>query len=415
VAERQRGSVNGEKGAPTSRGGREVRVALGARAYSVVVEAGALERIGAIVTGLLPDIRRAFVVVDEGLPAQTTARATASLEQAGLAASTRTIRPSEHGKSLQTLGGLLAELTRLKHERREPVIALGGGIVGDVAGFAAGVYRRGVPVVQCPTTLLAMVDASVGGKTGINIDVGGAGGGAPGREDLKKNMAGVFHQPVTVVADVSVLSSLPDRHFRSGLAECVKHALVGADWGEPGLWDWTLANLGPILAREPGTLVELVARNVSVKAAVVKSDEREEADSATGGRALLNLGHTFAHAIETIPHLSPDGDARNAPLQHGEAVALGLVAACRAAELMNPALKRDRLGEVVVAALEKIGLPTRIAGLPPTERVVEAMGHDKKVSGGLLRLVLPSSLGRARVVESPPPSAVTGAIDSIRA
>lgn len=384
---------------------------LGTRAYSVLIEPGALRRLGEIVAKLLPSAARAFVVADEGLPAEAGPNAVTSLKNAGLAAIIRSLRPSERVKSLETVGALLVDLTRSKHERGEPVIALGGGIVGDVAGFAAGVYRRGVPVVQCPTTLLAMVDASVGGKTGVNVDIGGA----TGTEDLKKNMAGVFHQPIAVVADVSVLAWLPDRHFRSGLAECIKHAMIGADWGDAGLWDWTVVNLDRVLLRDPATLVELVARNVSVKAAVVKADEREEAENAAGGRALLNLGHTFAHAIETLPFLSPDGDPTNAPLQHGEAVGLGLVAAAIAAESMNPALKRDGIAGAVVGMLGRSGLPTRVAGLPPTERVMEAMAYDKKASGGVMRVVLPTARGRVRVVENPPTSAVAAGIDALRA
>lgn len=404
-------SIGKHNGRPkTPRGGREVRVTLGARGYSVLVEPGALQRLGEIVAGLLPGVGRGFVVFDEGLPEAVPAAVVASLSAAGITAPTFGIRPSERAKSLATLGRILEELTGARHERREPVIALGGGIVGDLAGFAAGVYRRGVPIVQCPTTLLAMVDASVGGKTGVNLDLGGDGGG----EDLKKNMVGVFHQPVAVVADVSMLASLPARDLRSGLAECVKHGMLSAEWGDGGLLDWTEANLGSILAREPGTLVELVARNVGVKAAVVGSDEREEADPADGGRAILNLGHTFAHAIETLPGLSSDDDPRNAPLQHGEAVGLGLVAACRCAEAMNPSLRVERIGDRIVALLGRIGLPTRVTGLPDRDRILWLMTHDKKVSGGVLRVILPSGRGSARVVEGPPPSALAAGVDAIR-
>src|SRR5262249_55537754 len=157
---------------------------------------------------------------------------------------------------------------RHKLERSDLVIALGGGLTGDVAGFAAATYRRGLPIIQCPTTLLAMVDASVGGKTGVNLEL------TPG--DLKKNMVGAFHQPSAVIADVNVLTSLPDRTFRAGLAECLKHSMLSADFGDPGLQDWMLAQRDPLLRRVPATLTELVHRNVTVKAAVVGRDEREE-------------------------------------------------------------------------------------------------------------------------------------------
>jgi 3-dehydroquinate synthase len=248
-----------------------------------------------------------------------------------------------------------------------------------------------------------MVDASVGGKTGVNLAAGGG--------DLHKNMVGAFHQPRAVIADVDVLRSLPERFFRAGLAECVKHAMIGADWGDPGLVDWTASARARIAAHDTGTLIELVSRNVRIKATVVGRDEREEDQS--GGRALLNLGHTFAHAIEPLPGLSPDGNPAHAPLQHGEAVALGLVAAARGAVALGkcPADLADR----TVALLNDFGLPTRVRGLPPADQVLARMHHDKKVLGGRLRLILPTAPGRAAVIADPPQAAVITAIDAIRA
>lgn len=392
-----------------------VPIHLGPRSYSVRLGAGLLDELGTIVRDRLDTSKRAFLAIDAALPESVVDRAARSLGRAGFAVSRAAVRASESEKSLATLERLLVALAGTKHERRDPVIALGGGIVGDLAGFAAAVYRRGVPIVQCPTTLLSMVDASVGGKTGVNLSTApptalNESDGAP----LKKNLVGAFHQPIAVVADIGTLGSLPPRHFRSGLAECIKHGLIGGVAGDPGLFEWTNANLGAILAQDSRTIVELVSRNVKIKAAVVAGDEREEAESAAGGRALLNLGHTFGHAIETVATLSPDGDPVNAPLQHGEAVGLGLLAAARCAEMLGAEPGRVS-ASAIATLLARAQLPTQVAGLPPTDSIVASMMHDKKVLAGKLRLVLPTAGFAARVVEDPSLSAVRGAIDSLRA
>lgn len=387
---------------------RTVRVPLGDRSYDAIIGHGLLPGLGGRVASLSGGGRseRAFVVYDEGLSRELVNTVIASLAGAGFDTSAAGIAPSEEAKSLGTAERLLAEIALTRHERDDPVVALGGGIVGDLAGFAASVYRRGVPVVQCPTTLLAMVDASVGGKTGVNLRIGADPG------SLKKNVVGAFHQPRLVVADVGALASLPARHLRSGLAECVKHALIGADWGEPGLFEWISTRYAGVLAGDLGTLIELVARNVAVKAGVIAGDEEERAEAGAGARALLNLGHTFGHAIETLPGLSPDGQSASAPLQHGEAVGLGLVAACRCAHDLG--ICPGSVGDRVVDLLGRIGLPTRVAGLPANDRLLAAMSHDKKVSGDKLRLVLPIELGRSRVIEDPGEGAICAGIDAIR-
>ncbi len=380
---------------------RSIRVELGRRGYDVRVGEGLLDRLGEITlgAGAAPG-SRAFMVCDDGLPPATVARAKGSLTAAGLLPTLAPAHAAETEKSLATLEPLLAQMSGLRLDRLEAVIALGGGIVGDLAGFAAAVYRRGVPVIQCPTTLLAMVDASVGGKTGVNLSVSG---------NLKKNMVGSFHQPRAVIADVSVLGSLPERVFRAGLAECLKHGMIAAGFGDAGLFGWTVQNLDRIGRRETEALVELIARNIAVKAAVVGHDEREE--EASGGRALLNLGHTFAHAIETLPDLAPG--SHPAPLQHGEAVALGLVAASRCAA--EAGLCTSQFAATIAAAVERAGLPISVRGLPPNPRVLELIAHDKKVLGGNLRLILPAGFGGAKVVESPALPAITAGIDAIRA
>lgn len=398
------------------------------RSYDVVVGAGELDGLGGRILGRVgppsspsspttpPTPGRVHVVVDAGLPEDTANRCVDGLRQY-LTVTTSLVRPTEDGKTLQTVHVLLGDMTRAGLERSDLVLALGGGIVGDLAGFAAATYRRGIRWINCPTTLLAMVDASVGGKTGCNVRVG---------PSLKKNMAGAFWQPSLVLADVGVLSSLDGRTFRSGLAECIKHGLIGAHASDPELLRWTLASLAAISSRDAGTLVELVGRNVAVKARIVGSDEREEADDADGGRALLNLGHTFGHAIETLPGVSPSSSPADAPpatpshpsppsppLTHGEAVALGLICAARCAELLK--LVGPGLTDHIRRILGHAGLPTVARGLPTSAEILALMHDDKKVAGGKLRLILPSGEHRCTIVTAPPRDAVLEAIDAIRA
>lgn len=382
------------------------------RSYDVVIGAGVLDELGPRAASFQPaSTRRAFLAYDNALPAPLVERAARSLDRAGFAVTRASVRATEANKSLATFARLLESLGSTKHERRDPVIALGGGIVGDLAGFIASSYRRGVPFIQCPTTLLSMVDASVGGKTGVNLGAP-AGPGAGDAETLKKNLVGCFWQPALVLADLSALDSLGERHFHAGLAECLKHGLIAHET-DPGLFEWTLGALPRVRARDAATLAELVERNVRVKAWFVGDDEREEKPSAEGGRALLNLGHTFGHAIETLPGLSPTGDAADAPLHHGEAVALGLVAAGATSVALGRLLPADfgRIREAVRGA----GLPDVVRGLPSSETILGLMAHDKKVAGGRLRLVLPVGAARCEVIEDPPTRAVIEGIEAIRA
>lgn len=398
-----------EGDAPFSEGEtRSVRVDLGPRSYRIVLGAGTLSELGERLVEL-PVGRRAFLVVDSGLPKGLVETASAALEAAGFAVTRSTINALESNKTVDTASRLLHEIAETRHERRDPVIALGGGITGDIAGYVGATFKRGVPVVQCPTTLLAMVDASVGGKTGVNLLT---------RSGMKKNLVGAFWQPSLVLIDVVSLESLSERLVRSGLAECLKHSLICESTpghsGEPGaFFRWTSENMLRLRMGDASLFLDLIERNVRIKASVVAGDEREEAPSGDGGRALLNLGHTFAHAIETIPHLTPDGDPEHAPLQHGEAVALGLVAAGAAAHALGELSAQD--AESIRVAVERMGMESRVMALPPDAKILEAMAHDKKVVGGKLRLVLPTSLGRSRVVDDPPESCVRAGIDAIRA
>lgn len=379
--------------------------AIPAGRYEVLVGTGLVESLGDLAgTAMKRPISRAMIFADANVPERFIRSAVDSLGSANV--TVHTLTASEQHKSIETLGGCLSRLAETRHERTDPIIPIGGGIVGDLAGFAAATYRRGTPVVQVPTTLLAMVDASVGGKTGINIR--SSSGGA-----LLKNMAGSFHQPRLVVADLDTLDSLDAREFRCGIAECVKHGLIAGGLGDPDLFAWTAEHAERIVALDRAVLCELVSRNVALKARVVEADQFETAPSRDGGRALLNLGHTFGHAIETLPGLSPTGDPVDAPLLHGEAVSLGLVAACAAA--VSAGHVGDDVLQSTTGLLGRAGLPAAVRGLPADDEVLSRMAHDKKSSHGRLRVVLPSGPCEARVIEDPDPAWLRAGIAAIRA
>ncbi len=352
-----------------------VPIATGDGSYDVLIGAGLLAKSGSEIAKAVPSTRRSALIVDSSLPADVVERARASLVEAGLDVVVVPVNADERTKTLSGYEALLGALLGARLERTDAVVALGGGVVGDLAGFAAATYRRGLAFVQCPTTLLAMVDASIGGKTGINLNQQGV---------LRKNMAGAFHQPSLVIADTDVLASLSDRQFSSGLAECVKHALLSAPFGQPDLLDWTERRAAAIMAREPDAIAELVHRNIRVKGAVIAGDVRER-NTGDVSRALLNLGHTFGHALETMPGVEPCD--RPAPITHGEAVSLGILAACRCSALIGEFDDADTAR--VAALLNILGLPTSLRRMPSEAEVWGAMAHDKKSIGGRLHLVLP--------------------------
>jgi len=383
---------------------KTIRVDLADRAYDVCIGTGLLASVPTMAAAAIGrPIRAACLVVDANTRPHANLVAGA-LKAAGVQLTEVEFCATEKAKSLETFGRILAAMGAARLERNDPVIAVGGGITGDLAGFAAASYRRGVPVIQCPTTLLSMVDASVGGKTGVNLDAGGS---------LQKNMVGAFHQPAIVVADIEAFSTLPDREFRAGLAECLKHGLLDNATDADGRTHmaWITDSLYRILARDAATLIELIARSVAFKAGVVRGDERETAESG-GGRALLNLGHTFAHAIETLHHLSPTDNPDDAPLLHGEAVGLGLVACATTAARMGMA--NAALPEQVRASLTRCGLPTSVRGLPDGAHLLALMGADKKTTGGKLRLILPCEAHQAMAVEILDHAPVFAGWDAIR-
>ena len=355
-----------------------IDVRTASAAYQVLVGRGLAREVGARMRAAGVRAAQAAVVCDDAVATGAGAAVLASLAAVGVGAVRLPLHASEDGKTLAAVERLCAAMLDAGLDRGSAVVAVGGGVVGDVAGLAAATYMRGVACVQVPTTLLAMVDASVGGKTAVNLV----------RTDgtLAKNMVGSFAQPRLVACDPDVLGTLPARELRSGLAECVKHALIA----DPAMLAWIEANADPLHAADPDTLGELVARNVRIKAAVVGEDEREE-----GRRALLNLGHTFAHAAEARMH-----DA----VTHGEAVAIGLVAACALGEAMgttDPALRRR-----TVDVLQRVGLPVRLPRPVPAAELVAAMASDKKKRDGALRFVVPHAAGDVRVEAGVAPAQV---------
>lgn len=361
--------------------------------YDVVVGAGLLAHVGERVIAAVPAARRAFVVFDDACEAYAQ-QVKRSLAGAGFEVHAESFASSEENKSNDSTDYLLLQVARAKFDRNDVIIALGGGIVGDIAGFVAATYRRGIAWVQCPTTLLSMVDASVGGKTGVNLRVG---------DDLQKNMVGAFHQPSLVLADVHTLATLSDAVFADGCAEIIKHAMIARSVPRPDetLTLTSLQALLPTLRHDTAAISQLVARNVAIKAAVVEGDEHERKHD--GGRALLNLGHTFGHAMETVETTGVYG-LEQSWLSHGEAVALGLIAAARAAAHLK--LVSEQYLQSVRATIEAAKLPTCVAGLPPAAEMMQRMYADKKTLGGSLRVILPIGEGTAKVVRDPDPQAV---------
>lgn len=333
-----------------------LRVELGERSYPILIGEGLLRQ---------PDLVRQHVPARDILIVSNTTVAPLYMESVAGALSGRRVVEAilpdgESHKTLATVARVLDVLVANRFGRDCTVVALGGGVVGDMAGFAASCYQRGVAYVQVPTTLLAQVDSSVGGKTGVNHPGG-------------KNLIGAFHQPVAVIADASTLSTLPVRELRAGLAEVIKYGLLG----DAAFYDWLEAHMDELLAADPKALSYVIQRSCEIKAQIVGRDEREQGD-----RALLNLGHTFGHAVEAATHYTQ--------WLHGEAIGAGLLMAATMSHEcgMIEAVEVDRLRRL----LQRVGLPVRIGGVTP-EVALELMRIDKKVQGGRMRLVLLRSIG----------------------
>ena len=350
-----------------------IDIALGERSYPILIGGGLIDD-AATLRGVI-GARNLLIVSSETVAPLYMQRLQASLADRRVA--TLVLPDGEQFKTLDSMSRILDALVAHRMNRDAAVVALGGGVIGDMAGFAAACYQRGIDFVQVPTTLLAQVDSSVGGKTGVNHAHG-------------KNLIGAFHQPRCVIADIATLRTLSDREYRAGLAEVVKYGLIS----DAGFLAWLESNAAALLAREEAQVIQAVRRSCEIKAAVVAADEREHAVRAT-----LNFGHTFGHAIET-------GTGYGAWL-HGEAVAAGMAIASDMSARLGWLSDADRAR--AVRLLERFGLPVTAPRLG-SERARELMGMDKKVLEGRIRLVLLRSLGRADVVADYPPEALTATL-----
>lgn len=362
-----------------------IRVLLGDapdRSYDVVCGSGVLAGIGEALRRL--GAERAVLVSDVAVEATHAQTAAVSLSAAGIRIEKTCVPSGETAKSVAGAARLWDEFARLGVDRGTHVVAVGGGVVGDLGGFVAASFMRGLPFWQVPTTLVAQVDSSVGGKTGINLETG-------------KNLVGAFWQPCGVFADIDTLATLPRREFVSGLAEVVKYGMIL----DPEFFAWLEDRAADVLARDPAALTHVVTRSVQLKAAVVAADERE----TSGARAALNYGHTFGHAFEAV--------AGYGRLLHGEAVAIGMARAARLAAVLGRiphelVARQDRL-------LERLELPISsgiLAPIPPASALLDAMQRDKKTLGGRLRFVLPHRLGAVELVDGVSPDDVRRVLDT---
>ncbi|MDT2020599.1 3-dehydroquinate synthase [Methylocella sp. CPCC 101449] len=352
-----------------------VRVELDNRAYDIVIGRDLIASAGRYISSLFPKSACA-IVTDENLAREHLPALERGLDAHGIRHARIVITPGEPSKCWSTFARVCDDIIAAKMERGDLVVALGGGVVGDLAGFAAATVRRGMRFIQIPTSLLAQVDSSVGGKTAINSDHG-------------KNLIGAFYQPSLVLADTGALATLPPREFRAGYAEVVKYGLID----DAPFFDWLTANWQAIFARGP-ELIEAIRKSCASKAAVVARDETEQGD-----RALLNLGHTFGHALETLLHYDSER------LVHGEGVAIGVACAARFSAKLGYASTSD--AERVEAHLQECGLPSRITHIKGwnhgPDQILEAMYQDKKVQRGSLTFILMHGIGQsfiARGVEA---------------
>jgi 3-dehydroquinate synthase len=345
---------------------REITVPVGDRSYPILLGAGILDSLGTHVRAA--GIRGSVALVqDQAVAGLFGRRVRRSLEAAGYRVSPVAVPSGEASKSLAQLGALYEAFAGARLDRGSAVVALGGGVIGDLAGFAAATYLRGIDFVQVPTTLLAQVDASVGGKTGIDLPTG-------------KNLVGAFHQPRLVLIDLETLDTMPEAEYRAGFAEVIKYGVIE----DACLFDFLESNRDALLGHYPDALLHVVARSCEIKARVVGQDERE-----SGLRAILNYGHTVGHAVETA--------AGYGEYLHGEAVAIGMAAAGRLSSRLGWLSDED--AERIERLLAGYGLPVRLREPLPEEGLVRAMRLDKKARDGELRFILARAIGR---VESAP-------------
>lgn len=347
-----------------------VPVNLGRRSYEIQIGRENLSEAGQFLSSHT-EATRAVLVTDKNVQKHYAATMLKSLARCKIAADMLVIKPGERSKTIAVAARLWKKLLELQADRRTVIVALGGGVVGDLAGFVAATFARGLPLLQIPTTLLAQVDSAIGGKTGVNLA-------------QAKNIVGVFHQPLGVLADVTTLTTLPERHYRTGLAEAVKYGVAM----DAALFDFLEAHAATIKTRWPDILIPLIAQCCRLKARIVERDEREE----LGFRIVLNFGHTFAHAFESLSGFK---------LTHGEALSAGMTCAMRLA-WRRGSLERDILGRLTTL-LRTFGLPTKP---PPVDarQFLAWLKADKKTFCGRPRFVLPARLGEVEIVEDVKPS-----------
>jgi 3-dehydroquinate synthase len=383
--------------------------------YDIHVGDALLQSVGTVIAQKIPKARVAVLVVDQAIEHTWAREVAASLQAAGLRVVTHVVHASEDNKSIAQVEKVWRLLLAERVQRSDVLCAMGGGIVGDMAAFAASTYMRGIATVMIPTTLLAMVDAAIGGKTAVNLPMSSDASDASMNSaaakkssqslptnlsnnltnNLAKNMAGTICAPAWVVSDVRTLTTLSTREFRCGLAECVKHALLA----DESMLSWLETHREGLCAMDPARLVELVHRSVSVKAAIVSRDEREQ-----GERAHLNLGHTFAHAIESLLHDQ---------VHHGEAVSIGLVAMAAASQAAGWWPDADKFQ--ISKRLSDLGLPVRMPAKVDREQLKNAMKLDKKGQSGAIRLVLLKGLGRPGVLDAASEQVINAGLDAIGA
>ncbi|GAV20500.1 3-dehydroquinate synthase [Mariprofundus micogutta] len=354
-------------------------VELGPRSYDIHIEPGCLDDIGPAMAGLFEKPSRCMVVSNVTIAPLYMDRLRASLKQAGWQVSECILADGERYKTMESFAFIMDALMDAKLSRNEPVIALGGGVVGDMTGFAASCYRRGIPFIQVPTTVLAQVDSSVGGKTAINHPHG-------------KNMIGAFYQPRLVWVDSLVLNTLEPREVKAGIAEAIKYGLIR----DASFFDWMNSNMAAALDLDASVLSKMIHTSCRHKAEVVMADETEQ-----GVRALLNLGHTFGHAIESMTHYST--------YLHGEAVAIGTLMAARLSEQLG--FSGNGIETQIRAIFQAAGLPVDVPAFD-AEHWLDAMGHDKKNVGSRIRYILLRGIGEAFLAEDVKPDAIRHLIDS---
>jgi 3-dehydroquinate synthase len=358
-----------------------ITVSVQPRPYDVIVESGLLSRAGTVLREHFPERRDCFVVTVAPVRKRWGRKLLASLTPAGWSTKFIEMPDGERHKRMDTVEALAEKLVSLRADRNAVIIAFGGGVVGDVTGFLASVYMRGVDFVQIPTTLLAQVDASIGGKTGVNLKSG-------------KNLVGTFHQPRAVLIDPDVLSTLPQREFRAGLYEALKCGVIG----NAQLFGRFEQHAQTILERDSAQLDYLITESVKLKAEIVSADEREG-----GVRRVLNFGHTIGHALEA--------DTNYRHFLHGEAVALGMLAAINIASDMS--ILSAHLSSRMQEAVQKLGPLPKVTS--PATRILRSLASDKKTSNGLVHFVLPTNIGKVEVVNRIPEAVILDSIKKLRA